>query len=126
MLPGEPGRFGHVCQLPCFNRGSWRDGVWRNGDRAIPEEVAVAFTYDGTTHAVMMATPQDLEDFAIGFSMSEGIVERVNRIEDLEIIHGDDGLELQMSMSEVAGGALTSRRRHLAGPLVAGSVGSKA
>ena len=52
----------------------WRQSRVTEGKRTIPEETAVAFTYDGGTYAVMMATPQDLEDFAFGFSFTEPVI----------------------------------------------------
>ena len=77
-------------------RQVWRDGSFSEGTRQIPEETALALTYNGGTYAVMMGTPQNLRDFAIGFSLSEGIVNSPDEIDSLDIVELDDGIELRM------------------------------
>ena len=86
-------------------RKVWRDGNLSHGARLIPEETALALTYNGGTYAVMMGTPEDLSDFAVGFSLSEGIVQSADEIETLDIVELDDGIELRMWL------APTRRRR---------------
>lgn len=93
------------------------------GDRAVPEETAVAFTYNGGTYAVMMATPCDLEDFAIGLSVTEGLISAADEIDTLDIVESDAGIELRMWLPERLAAAVRERRRHLAGPTGCGLCG---
>jgi FdhD protein len=65
---------------------SWRRGVRGVGDRALPAETAVALTYDRVTFAVMMASPVALEEFAIGFSISEGLIGEISEITTLDVV----------------------------------------
>lgn len=104
-------------------RTAWRDGERVAGCRTIPEETAVAFTYNGTSYAVMMATPQDLEDFAVGFSLTEGIIRSPSEIETLNILEHRIGIELQMRLTEPHATAFIERRRYLAGPTGCGLCG---
>ena len=102
--------------------------IWRHqgataGKRIIPEETAVAFSYDGGTYAVMMATPQNLEDFAFGFSVTEGLVSSAAEVRQLDIVEHDSGIELRMWLAEPRAAALSDRRRHLAGPTGCGLCG---
>src|SRR5713101_3046339 len=104
-------------------RKVWRDDGFGEGARLIPEETAIALTYNGGTYAVMMGTPQNLRDFAIGFSLSEGIVQSPDDIRSLDIVDLDDGIELRMWLGASKAGRLSERRRHIAGPTGCGICG---
>lgn len=91
--------------------------------RTIPEETAVALVYDGSTHAVMMATPKDLEDFAIGFSLTEGKIENANDISSIDIVEQKTGIEIRMWLAPKAGHQAALRRRALLGPTGCGLCG---
>jgi FdhD protein len=105
------------------DRKIWRDGSMNEGVRSVPEETAVALTYNGGSYAVMMATPRDLRDFAVGFSLSEGIIQRPDDIASLEIVDLDDGIELRMWLAQSRADRLSERRRHIAGPTGCGLCG---
>ena len=91
--------------------------------RLIPEEVPVALVYDGSTHAVMMATPSDLEDFAVGFSLTEGIIAARSEISELEIVEHEKGLEARMWLTPQSGRKHVERRRRITGPTACGLCG---
>jgi FdhD protein len=94
----------------------WRDRAVTPEQRTIPEETPIALTYGRSTFAVMMATPADLTDFAVGFSMSEGIVQQSAEITALEVVAVADGVELRMDLAEERQSALARRQRRITGP----------
>ena len=95
---------------------SFRAGGVVQATRILPEEIAVALSFNGTTQAVMMATPDDLIDFAYGFAMTEGIAEPA-QIVSVEIVTAENGLDLQIWLGADAEARLAKRRRTMAGPV---------
>jgi FdhD protein len=112
-LPLPPASVG----VPRLNR----DG--RLGQREVAEECAVALVYDGTTAAVVMATPTNLRDLAIGFSLTEGIIGNPREIQSLEVVPGLDGIELRMWLAPGSGRRFKKRQRRLVGPTGCGLCG---
>lgn len=91
--------------------------------RALPEEMPVALSYNGSTQAVMMATPGDLEDFALGFSLSEHIITDPSQIDSITVVTHDTGIEAQIWLREDRAEALGRRRRYMSGPVGCGLCG---
>jgi FdhD protein len=92
------------------------------GDRVLPEEVAVALSFNGTTQAVMMATPADLEDFGFGFALTEGIA-TPDDILSVEVQPLPRGQDVQIWLTPEAEARLSARRRTMAGPVGCGLCG---
>ena len=93
------------------------------GARVTAEEVPVALVHDGSTTAVMMASPADLEDFAVGFSLTEGVVASLADIGGLEVAASDLGVEVRMWLAPQRAAQVAARRRRLAGPTGCGLCG---
>ncbi|MDE2515839.1 MAG: formate dehydrogenase accessory sulfurtransferase FdhD [Rhodospirillales bacterium] len=94
----------------------WRGAAARAGRRAIPEETPLAITYDRATYAVMLGTPADLRDFALGFSLSEGVIGDPAEILDCVPHAVAGGIEVRIDLASARRDALLARRRHIAGP----------
>jgi len=91
--------------------------------RMVPEETPIALSYGGTTHAVMMATPADLDDFALGFSLTEGIISSASEIEEIAVEEAGEGIDIQIRLKDKANTRFEARRRRLAGPVGCGLCG---
>lgn len=98
-------------------------GAGVEATRNVPQETPIAFSYGGTTHAVMMATPADLHDFALGFSLTEGVIAAKEEIEAIAIEDAGEGIDVQIALKDKAGARFSARRRHLAGPVGCGLCG---
>lgn len=93
----------------------WAGGRATDGIDQIAEEVPVALVYNGISHAVMLASPADLEDFALGFSLTEGILLDPSELYDLEIEQSGEGIQVDLRISAERFMGLKQRRRNLTG-----------
>lgn len=102
-----------------------RHGELQSCQDVVAEEYPVSLVFNGISHAVMMATPCDLEEFAIGFTLSEGIVAHVREIHDLEVLFHADGAEIQLTIAQPAFLNLKAHRRTLTGRTGCGVCGTE-
>lgn len=102
---------------------SWNRAADRPAISCVPEETAIALTYNGTTHAVMMASPGDLEDYAYGFSLTEGHIGDPGEINSIDIVEFDEGIDLRIWLEQDAASGFRERRRRIAGPTGCGLCG---
>ncbi len=102
------------------------DGARTDQSAFVAEEIAVAFVYSGRPHVVMMCSPEDLEDLAYGFSLTEGIVANAAEIERVDLSKHSRGMELAIAIPPEAAARLTQRTRALAGRTGCGLCGVEA
>ena len=116
-----------VTEAPAPTRRAtvWRwDGTRHAADSdTLAEETAVSLCYNGAAHAVMMTTPADLEDFARGFTLTEGIVDSVDEISALALSMEPDRVTIDITVPEVRRTRLEQRRRNLEGRSGCGQCG---
>jgi len=111
--------------VSAFNVTQWSDGDWQDAQDYLAEETPIALIYNGVSHAVMLATSQDLEDFALGFSLSEGILQSVSELYGIEVRVQNNGIELHCEIASERFIQLKERRRTLAGKTGCGLCGAE-
>ena len=92
---------------------------------SVAEETPIALIYNGISHVVMMGTPSNLEDFALGFSITEGIVNKISDIYSIEIENKDNGIELNIEIASENFANLKEIRRNLTGRTGCGLCGAE-
>ena len=91
------------------------DGKHAVREEWVIEETPVALLYNGMSFAVMMTTPADLEDFALGFAICEGIVASVDEFSLVDVVHGEHGIALHAAIPQLRFDAIEHRQRTLEG-----------
>jgi FdhD protein len=103
----------------------YRDGKTRRVRDRLAEEVPVALVFNGIPFAVMLASPADLEDFALGFALTEGLLERPGELYGVDVEVTPQGIALQLQVASACEFRLKERRRNLAGRTGCGLCGAE-
>jgi FdhD protein len=108
-----------------FSVDRWTRGELTHTSDQVAEEMPVALVYHGVPHVVMLATPADLEDFAVGFTLSEGLVASPDEIRSVEVTHGAEVADVKITVAWEKFSALLQRRRNLTGRTGCGLCGAE-
>ena len=102
-----------------------RDGAVTESQDWLADEVPVALIFNGISHAVMLATPLDLEDFALGFGLTEGLLARADELYAVEVLPDPAGMRIEMEVSSACLARLKDKRRSMAGRTGCGLCGTE-
>ncbi len=130
MLDDKKTDFSHSGLIPeaassRFLVDKWKSGNLSQIEDVVAEEVPVALIYNGISHAVMLATPNDLEDFALGFSLAEGILSHPKELYGIEVVSQSAGIELRMEIAAERFHQLKEKRRSMTGRTGCGLCGAE-
>jgi FdhD protein len=117
-------RVGYAKPLLEHRAQRWQDGEVSERDEVIAEETPVAIIYNGIPHVVMMATPQDLEDFALGFSVTEELVGSPADLQSVACVRYSQGIEIQATVAAACEEVIATRTRRLTGRTGCGICGA--
>lgn len=123
----ESNSFPSVTQTGCVRRRvtRYQNGTVEHDDDWIASEVPVALSYNGEAHVVMLATPMDLEDFALGFSLSEAIIATPDELEAITMHERLEGIEIDLRVPDLRAEAVAMRQRNLSGHSSCGLCGTQ-
>ncbi|MDD5215318.1 MAG: formate dehydrogenase accessory sulfurtransferase FdhD [Methylococcales bacterium] len=102
----------------------FKNGALSTVDDFVAEEVPVVLMYNGVSHVVMLATPTNLEDFALGFSLTEGIIANAAELESVKVYQRSNGIEVQLKIPEARFQCLADKGRNLTGRTGCGLCGA--
>ena len=130
MLDDKKTDFSHVGLIAeaassRFLVNKWKSGQLSQLEDVVAEEVPVALIYNGISHAVMLATPRDLEDFSLGFSLAEGILSDPKELYGIETVTQSAGIELRMEIAAERFHQLKEKRRSMTGRTGCGLCGAE-
>lgn len=103
----------------------WEQDHYTVRDETVAEEIPVSLIYNGLPHVVMMASPSDLEDFALGFSLSEGVLQSKSELYAVAATPAQEGIEIRMDIDLMRYLPLEEQRRNLAGRTGCGLCGAE-
>lgn len=103
----------------------WREGLGESVDDCVAEEAPIALVYNGEPHVVMLATPLDLEDFALGFSLTEAIVSSPGEVESIRVFERANGIEVRLRIPEARCDSARDKGRNLTGRTGCGLCGAR-